>query len=45
MEELYLKEVTPKSKIAIRGREVFGENAGFANQYLFYYGRENKLGK
>lgn len=45
MEELYLKEVTPKSKIALRGREVFGKNAGFANQYLFYYGRENKLGK
>lgn len=45
MEELYLKEVTPKSKIATRGREVFGKNAGFANQYLFYYGRENKLGK
>ncbi|MBU5668672.1 8-oxoguanine DNA glycosylase [Peptoniphilus sp. MSJ-1] len=45
MEELYLKEVTPKSKIAARGRDVFGKNAGFANQYLFYYGRENKLGK
>ena len=45
MEELYLKEVTPKSKIAMRGREVFGKNAGFDNQYLFYYGRENKLGK
>lgn len=45
MEELYLKEVTPKSKIAVRGREVFGKNAGFANQYLFYYGRENKLGR
>ena len=45
MEELYLKEVTPKSKIAMRGREVLGKNAGFANQYLFYYGRENKLGK
>lgn len=45
MEELYLKEVTPKSKIAMRGQEVFGKNAGFANQYLFYYGRENKLGK
>jgi len=45
MEELYLKEVTPKNKIAARGRDVFGKNAGFANQYLFYYGRENKLGK
>ncbi|MGF0095589.1 DNA-3-methyladenine glycosylase family protein [Peptoniphilus sp. SGI.035] len=45
MEELYLKEETPKSKIAMRGREVFGKNAGFANQYLFYYGRENKIGR
>lgn len=45
MEELYLKVETPKSKIASRGRDVFGKNAGFANQYLFYYGRENKLGK
>lgn len=45
MEELYLHEETPKSKIASRGRDVFGKNAGFANQYLFYYGRENKLGK
>lgn len=45
MEELYLKKETPKTKIAERGRDVFGKNAGFANQYLFYYGRENKLGK
>ncbi len=45
MEELYIHEETKKSEIATRGREVFGNNAGFANQYLFYYGRENKLGK
>lgn len=45
MEELYIHEETKKTEIATRGREVFGKNAGFANQYLFYYGRENKLGK
>lgn len=45
MEELYLGEVTPKNKIADEGRRIFGENAGFAQQYLFYYGRENKVGK
>ncbi len=45
MEELYLHKNTPKGKIAQAGREIFGENAGFAQQYLFYYGRENKLGK
>lgn len=45
MEELYLKEETPKKKIASEGRRIFGNNAGFAQQYLFYYGRENNLGK
>lgn len=45
MEELYLKEDTPKKKIASEGRRIFGKNAGFAQQYLFYYGRENNLGK
>lgn len=44
MEELFLKKETPKKNIAAKGREIFGENAGFAQQYLFYYGRENKLG-
>lgn len=45
MEELYLGKVTPKGKIADEGRRIFGQNAGFAQQYLFYYGRENKVGK
>lgn len=45
MEELYLGKVTPKGKIADEGRRIFGENAGFAQQYLFYYGRENRVGK
>lgn len=44
MEELFLKEETPKKDIAKKGREIFGDKAGFAQQYLFYYGRENKLG-
>lgn len=44
MEELYLHEDTNKNKIAKEGRRLFGENAGIAQQYLFFYGRENKLG-
>ena len=44
MEELYLHKNTNKNKIADEGRRLFGKNAGFAQQYLFYYGRENKLG-
>lgn len=45
MEELYLKEDTNKNKIAGEGRRLFGDLAGFAQQYLFFYGRENNLGK
>lgn len=45
MEELYFKKVVPKNKIAEEGRKIFGQNAGFAQQYLFFYGRENKLGR
>jgi N-glycosylase/DNA lyase len=44
MEELYLHEETPKNKIADEGRRLFGDLAGFAQQYLFYYGRDHKLG-
>lgn len=45
MEELYLKGETKKSMIADEGRRIFGKNAGIAQQYLFFYGRENNLGK
>ncbi|WP_036730250.1 DNA-3-methyladenine glycosylase family protein [Peptoniphilus mikwangii] len=45
MEELYLKKSTNKNKIADEGRRIFGKNAGFAQQYLFFYGRENQLGR
>lgn len=44
MEELYIKEEIQKKEVAQKGREIFGAYAGFANQYLFYYGRENKIG-
>lgn len=45
MEELYLHEETKQKEIGIKAREIFGEYAGFAQQYLFYYGRENNIGK
>lgn len=45
VEELYIKEEINKNKVADYGRKIFGDYAGFAQQYLFYYGRENKLGK
>lgn len=45
VENLYFGEEIPKSKLAAHGRDIFGSYAGFAQQYLFYYGRENKLGK
>ena len=44
MEVLYLHEETPKAKIADEGRRLFGDIAGFAQQYLFYYGRDHKIG-
>lgn len=45
MEELYLKKECDKKYIASEGRRLFGNYAGFAQQYLFYYGRENNIGK
>ena len=44
MEELYFKKEVKKSEVAMLGREYFGKSAGFAQQYLFFYGRDNKLG-
>ncbi len=45
MEALYFKEVVNKNKVGELGREKFGKYAGVAQQYLFYYGRENSIGK
>ena len=45
METMYLDGVdTPKDKIAAFAKEQFGELGGFAQQYLFYYGKSIKMG-
>lgn len=45
MEYLYLDESIPNKKILEKGTELFGDLRGYAQQYLFYYARENKIGK
>ena len=45
MEELYIKKETSLKFIDKYAHEFFGDLAGYAQQYLFYYGRENKVGK
>lgn len=45
MEELFIKQETPVKKIAKEANRIFGKYAGYAQQYLFYYGREEKIGK
>lgn len=44
MEELYFKREASFKEIQEFAAERFGELAGFAQQYLFYYARENKIG-
>lgn len=44
MEELYLKKETGLKEIQKFAAGYFGDLAGFAQQYLFYYARENKIG-
>lgn len=45
METMYFDGVdTPKDKIAAFAKEQFGELGGFAQQYLFYYGKSIKMG-
>lgn len=45
METMYFDGVdTPKDKIAAFAKEQFGELGGFAQQYLFYYGKSVKMG-
>ena len=39
----YNAEEGSLNKIRIFARKKFGEVAGFAQQYLFYYARENKI--
>lgn len=45
MEELFIKKETPVKKISKEADKIFGKYAGYAQQYLFYYGREEKIGK
>lgn len=43
MIHFYGAEDASLNKIRIFGRNKFGKLAGFAQQYLFYYARENKI--
>lgn len=45
MEALFIKEEVPKKQISAYADKFFGEYAGYVQQYLFYYGRENAIGK
>jgi len=44
MEELYFKREVSLKEIQEFAADYFGELAGFAQQYLFYYARENRIG-
>ncbi|MDP4092211.1 MAG: DNA glycosylase [Bacillota bacterium] len=44
MEQLYFKRNAGFKEIQDFARQHFGELAGFAQQYLFYYARKNKIG-
>ncbi len=43
MERLYLKRSATKKEIEDFAKKAFKEYAGIAQQYLFYYARENKI--
>ena len=45
MESIYFKKETPIKDIAKLATERFGEYGGYAQQYLFYYGRELSVGE
>lgn len=45
METLFIGHEVPKKQVDDYAREIFGDLAGYAQQYLFYYGRENNIGK
>lgn len=45
MEHFYLKKDTNIKYIGEEGTKLFGKLAGFAQQYLFYYAREERIGK
>lgn len=45
METLYLDKPIPKTQILANAKDLFGDYLGHAQQYLFYYARENNIGK
>ena len=45
MEKLYFNEGLKNKEIGEKARIIFGDKCGYAQQYLFYYGRENNIGK
>ena len=45
MENLYFSKETPVSKIQELAVEKYGEYGGYAQQYLFYFGKVNEIGK
>ena len=45
METLFIKKEVPKKLVDDYARKYFGDLAGYAQLYLFYYGREEKIGK
>ena len=45
MEELYIGHEADKKEIGRLAQGLFGEYGGYAQQYLFYYGKELKIGK
>lgn len=44
MEEIYIGHEADKAYIEKLAEKMFGEYGGYAQQYLFYYGKEMKLG-
>jgi N-glycosylase/DNA lyase len=44
MEKIYFGKETPKNDIAAFAEKLYGEYGGYAQQYLFYYGRDNNFG-
>ena len=44
MEELYFDGEATKEEISKLAKEKYGEYGGYAQQYLFCFGRDNKVG-
>ena len=44
MEHCYFEGEEPIEKISAFAKEKFGSLGGYAQQYLFFYARENKIG-